>query len=463
MTSSTRREVIQLDLCDYIKATYTFKEIFELQKLPLEIKEKIAISVIEEAFEKSKHCIAIAFSGGKDSQVVCDLIERNFPSKFKSVHCIFGNTGIEFPESLKFARKYGKEHFKERFHETKLLELEEDELRYEFARQIVKELEEENALDEILKPDGKLKGQKALITSALKRGYILNHSNCFFKGHRKNFAYCVEQYGAPLLGKSASKLDAHRINIECFLKYSESSTKKPELKEYYDILKECKFSQHCCKLLKKEPSEKLQVELNVDMIFKGLMASESKTRLTSIATRGHIFESHRKHIEDGAFYHVSPIALWTDDDIWEYIHKYNLEYSPLYDITYMSENGTEQHIKRNGCIMCGTDIQFKDNHLAILRQTHPKAWRSCMEHFGYSEQLYKLFRIRKDKNILNSFADDGTKSRLIERFGGMSRLLNDRPCIYDEYGELVDLTGTGLENEYDAEVLVQADGQLVMI
>ena len=193
------------------------------------------------------------------------------------------------------------------------------------------------------------------------------------------------------------------------------------------------------------------------------MASESKSRLTSISTRGHIFASKRKHITDGAFYHVSPIALWTDEDIWAYIHKYKLEYSPLYDITYTAEDGTVQHIKRNGCIMCGTDIQFKDNHLAILRQTHPKAWESCMNHFGYSDQLYKLFRIRKDKNILNSFADEGTKARMIERFGGMDRLLNDRPCIYDDYGELVDLAGTGFDSEYDAEVLVQKDGQLVML
>ena len=278
-----------------------------------------------------------------------------------------------------------------------------------------------------------------------------------------NFSYCIEQYGAPLMGKATSKLDAHRINIECFLKYSASETKKDELKEYYDILRECKFSQHCCKLLKKKPSEKKQAELGVDMIIKGLMASESHSRMTSISTRGHIFASHRPHIKDGPFYHVSPIAMWTDDDIWEYIHKYGLEYSPLYDITYTASDGSVQHIKRNGCIMCGTDIQFPDNHLSILRQTHPKAWESCMEHFGYSEQLYKLFRIKKNENIYDSFTDEGTKSRMIERFGDTKRLLELKPCAYDDYGELVELNGTGLDTEYDAEVFIQADGQLVMI
>lgn len=450
-------------ISDYIKSSYSYKEIFQLQQLPLETKEKISAEVIGRALKLSRHKAAIAFSGGKDSQVVSDLIERYFPEEFKKVHCIFGNTGIEFPESLKFARKYGQKHYGERFHETELSELQEDELRYEFARKLVSELESENALDEILKPDGKLKGQKALINAALKRGYDLNRENCFFKGHTMNFAYCIEQYGAPLLGKAASRLDAHRINIDCFLKYSQTDSEKTELHEYYNVLRECKFSQHCCKLLKKEPSERIQAELDVDMIFKGLMASESKSRLTSISVRGHIFKSNRPHIQDGPFWHISPIALWTDDDVWEYIHKYNLEYSPLYNITYTAQDGSVQHIKRNGCIMCGTDIQFKDNHLAILRQTHPKAWKSCMEHFGYSEQLYKLFRIRKDKNIFNAFTDEGTKARMIERFGGMDRLLNDKPCAYDDLGELVDLSGTGLDSEYDAEVLVQPDGQLVML
>lgn len=449
---------------DYIQPSYSFKDVNALMKeLTLDMKEAIAVEIIRQALSLRKHRAAIAFSGGKDSEVVADLIERHFSEEFKHIHCIFGNTGIEFPESLQFARKYGREHFGERFHETELSELEEDELRYDFARRLIDELEEEGALDEVLKPDGKLKGQKALINAARKRGYTLDHTNCFFKGKKKTFAYCIEQYGAPLLGKAASKLDAHRINIECFLKYSKTDTNKDELKEYYGILKECKFSQHCCKLLKKEPSERMQAQLGVDMIFKGLMASESHSRLTSFATRGHIFASSRPHITDGAFYHVNPLGLWTDDDIWAYINKYGIEYSPLYDIEYTAEDGTRQRIKRNGCIMCGTDIQYKDNHLSVLRQTHPKAWTSCMEHFGYRDELYKLFRLKKNLNIFDSFTDKGTSARMIQKFGSTKALLDSRPCAFDEYGELVDLTGTGLEREYDAEVLLESDGQLKML
>lgn len=67
---------------DYIKDKYTFKEVYELQKLPLDTKIKISVEVLRRAFEISKHNIALAFSGGKDSQVVADLAERYLPEYF---------------------------------------------------------------------------------------------------------------------------------------------------------------------------------------------------------------------------------------------------------------------------------------------------------------------------------------------------------------------------------------------
>jgi 3'-phosphoadenosine 5'-phosphosulfate sulfotransferase (PAPS reductase)/FAD synthetase len=435
-----------------LKEKYSFKEIIEAQKRPLEEKISLSVEVLRKAYKLSRHNVAIAFSGGKDSTVVADLIERFLPEEFSRTFCIFGNTGVEFPESLKFARSYGNNHFGVRFKETKPLELQEPELRYNFAREIVNQLEKENALDEVLKSDGKLKSQKALINAAKRRGYVLDRSNCFKVGTKMTFAYCLEQYGAPLLGKSASKLDAHRINIECFLKYSDTASEKDELKEYYDTLRECKYSQHCCTLLKKKPSEKIQAELDCDVIIKGLMAAESHTRMVNVATRGHIFASSRPHIKDGAFYHVSPIAMWTDDDIWDYIHKYAVEYSSLYDITYTDKDGEEKHIKRNGCMFCGTDIQFKDNHLSVLRQTHPKAYRVCMEQYGYKHELNKLFDLKKNPNILAATTDLGRTARMIAVAGEQQTLLDIRPCAYDDFAEMVDLKGTGLDNEYDPDV-----------
>ena len=437
-----------------IKDSYSFAEIIEAQSKNLDEKIEYAVLILQIAFKMSCHNVALAFSGGKDSTVVADLIKRFLPEQHERTFCIFGNTGVEFPESLKFARKYGKAHFGQRFFETEPLRLEKPELRYDFAKRLISQLESEGALGEVLKPDGKLKGQNALICAAKKREYDLNKDNCFPAGKKMDFRYCLEQYGAPLLGKSASKLDAHRINIECFLKYSNTASDSDELKEYYDTLRECKYSQHCCTLLKKEPSEKLQKKLMCDVIIKGLMAAESHTRMVSIATRGSIFKSSRSHIKGSPFYHVSPIAMWTDNDIWEYIHRYNVEYSPLYDITYIDKNGNEKHIERNGCMFCGTDIQFPNNHLAVLRQTHPKAYKVCMESFGYQKELFKLFEMKKNPNILSAASNIGKTARIVDAVGNEKELFKYRPCAYDDFSEMVDLAGTGIDSEYDPEVAI---------
>ena len=62
-------------MIQHVKPSYTFKEIYELQKLPLDDKVKVSCEVLRKAFELHDHAhrMAVAFSGGKDSQVVSDL------------------------------------------------------------------------------------------------------------------------------------------------------------------------------------------------------------------------------------------------------------------------------------------------------------------------------------------------------------------------------------------------------
>lgn len=206
-----------------IKSNYTFGEIIELQKLPLSDKIAFSVEVLKQC-EKSRVTMSPSLSPAAKTALLLLILSNALCQRYTVRYFVFSATQAWSFPSLAFARKYGKAHYGDRFIETKLLRLDHDELRYDFARELIERLESEGALDEVLKADGKLKGQGALITAAKKRGYELNRRNCYFKGHRMNFAYCLEQYGAPLLGKAASKLDAHRINIECFLKYSDTSS-----------------------------------------------------------------------------------------------------------------------------------------------------------------------------------------------------------------------------------------------
>jgi len=62
---------------------------------------------------------------------------------------------------------------------------------------------------------------------------------------------------------------------------------------------------------------------------------------------------------------LNPIVDWSEDEVWEYIHKYNLPYPCLYDEGY----------KRIGCIMCplqGTKGMLKD------KERYPKYYNAYL-------------------------------------------------------------------------------------
>lgn len=422
----------------------TYKQLSVEQEQSLDYKIKKAVEALASGFAVCKHTPALAFSGGKDSTVLWDLVRRFLPEEAYRLHIIYGNTGVEYPESLQFAREIGKEWGGARFHETKPLPLEKDGLKYEAQCEVLKYMVEQGRLSEILTHEGKLKRTDILddlcppdMMEDFRRRRLI-----WKKGSPRNYGWCVDQYGYPLLGKAFSKLKAHRINIDCFLTYSESKSTKPELAAYYDILREVKISQACCDILKKEPSEKMQAELGVDVIFKGLMAAESRTRQTNFLSRGYLFESHRDHLPEGdSFWHCNPLSIWTDDDIWDYIHRYDVPYSKLYEMGWEDENGDFHVIPRNGCMACGTDLLYPHNHLATLRRTHNKAWKVFMK-MGMAAEIQKLQRAKRNGQF-----------SVMDFIGDADYLIENRPCAFDRIDQLVMsemVTDKGI-TEYDSE------------
>lgn len=417
----------------------TYKDLEIEQNKDLEYKESKALEAISYAFDVCKHRPAIAFSGGKDSTVLWHLIRTHYPEWNERIAIIYGNTGVEYPECLRFARKIGKEWGGENFHEAIPGKTESEGYKYKAQQEILQYLIDEGQIEEVLKDDGKLKTTITLENACPchLREKFERENLIWPAGTRKSYWWCIDQYGWPLLGKAFSKLKARRINIDCFLRWSESMSEDPKLLAYYDVLRQVKISQACCDVLKKEPSERLQAELDVDVIFKGLMAAESRSRKINFVSRGYLFESSRPHLAGDSFWHCNPISIWTDDDIWAYINKYNVPYSSLYDMGWTDRAGKFHKIKRNGCMGCGTDLLYPNNHMAMLRRTHPKQWSAFMR-LGMAAEIQKLQIAKRNGQV-----------SLFDVFETAEELLETRPCIFDRIDKLVLKDDTWIDDELD--------------
>ncbi len=419
----------------------SYKDLEREQGRDLDYKIETAVTAIKDALVVCRHRPAVAFSGGKDSTVLWHLLKTHFPEQ--SVMVIYGNTGVEYPECIRFARQLASEWGKGNFYEAVPGHTECAGLKYRAQQEIMQYLIAEGRICDVLKADGKLKSTAALenaCPSCLRERFEMERL-IWPVGTRKNFWWCVDQYGWPLLGKARSKLKARRINIDCFLRFSESQSADPKLLAYYNLLRQVKFSQACCDILKKEPSERLQEQLDIDVIFKGLMAAESRPRKKNFTTRGYLFRSHRDHLGSDPFWHCNPLSIWTDDDIWAYIKRFNVPYSSLYDRGWTDLSGKYHKIKRNGCMGCGTDLLYSNNHMAMLRRTHPKHWELYMRR-GMAAEIQNI-QIAMRNGQMSLFDVMGTED-----------LLETRPCIFDRVNQLVydDDTWTDEDQKYDPEV-----------
>ena len=76
------------------------EQLEEIQRLPLSRKIQITTARIIEWYQHYDGKVYVAFSGGKDSTVLLDIVRRIYPD----VPAVFSDTGLEYPEVRAFVK-----------------------------------------------------------------------------------------------------------------------------------------------------------------------------------------------------------------------------------------------------------------------------------------------------------------------------------------------------------------------
>lgn len=300
-----------------------------MQNYPLELKiMKTQQRIREWVNEYGEDGVYVAFSGGKDSTVLLHIVRSLYPN----VEGVFANTGNEFPEIVQFVRK----------------------------QENIKWVKPRKSFTKVLKEEGYPIISKK--TSRMLRD-LKNPTERNTKSRKLYLSdYALDEEGNLTNVKNNSFKLAH--------------------KHRYLIDSPFKISEKCCNYLKKYPMQDYEKQSGKKPII-GTQASESKMRESAYLQTG------CNNFKGGK---CQPLGFWTEQDILEYIYKFNLEIASVYGEVIL-ENGkyrtTEEN--RTGCVACGFGCSMwrsdEDNRYLRLEQTHPKLHNHIINNLGFKEVL----------------------------------------------------------------------------
>ncbi len=197
------------------------------------------------------------------------------------------------------------------------------------------------------------------------------------------FDEVIQKYGYPVISKEvANAVHGAKPGNTRWLRLKgeaiDPKTGKPSLFNMakWGFMLDAPFnvSDKCCDVMKKRPAQRYQKETGRKP-YLGLLADESLKRRRAWMKTG-------CNAYDKADPQSQPMAFWTEQDILEYIRRYNLEYASVYGDIVEDDDGKLKTTlcDRTGCIFCGFGCHMEKgkNRFQRMKETHPRQYDYCM-------------------------------------------------------------------------------------
>lgn len=216
--------------------------------------------------------------------------------------------------------------------------------------------------------------------------FVKSVDNVLWLNPKKSFADFLKTDGFPLVSKQVSRsvydlknpTKSNEASRKLYLTGIKrdgtvSKTFKLSKKWTYLVDEPYSVSYKCCDILKKKPIEKFMKDSGL-LPFIGTTIFESSMRRVSWIQNGCNNLDSKKPTS-------SPISLFTEQDIWDYINRFNLNYSKIYDDFVSPEGVLVRGESRTGCAFCSFGSIFDDvdqNRFYRLKIRTPKRFEKIM-------------------------------------------------------------------------------------
>ena len=226
------------------------------------------------------------------------------------------------------------------------------------------------------------------------RDFVKTFENVQIIRPEKNFRKIIQEDGYPFPTKEyARKIRYAQMGSNWAMKYFDENNQDKDgrrsryniPKRYYKLLdSNFKISDKCCEWMKKRPFKKFERKTK-KRGYIGTLASESLARRQAWVRYGcNVVNKRNKH--------STPIAFWTQNDIYQYIIENDLKIAPIYGdiietgntVNYLGTEYPEYRttgLDRTGCVFCmfGITKEKHPNRFEKLKETHPNLYEYCMK------------------------------------------------------------------------------------